>query len=464
MSSPKSPISLRKLTWRSATLQSTPADAPIPDSLSRSHYKAIRPLLSTSAFVSEPKHSDIRLYDRVPQSKPQTFSNSDDFETHLTVTTKPHTRVVSICCKSSMDPLGITESAMQKLTDLYEIDNSFIDHAVLFGDKPRTSDAGHGGMTVKERADGSFDMHYRFSYTDSYRLNVEGPTKFTDRQICVFHRHYPSGAGNLWIFLHARPKSELQIKLEQALAKDSENGTSDWASLHLLVFATYIGNWRWCLRNFGEQIEAAADVALTMDLSDLEVVSDNKNLGSLLHPQYLVNRIMPFSSQIGVTLATVRKMAEMNDLFLSRGLTTDVQYRLLADTTDYYTSSLEGYIKSVEALEKKVQGFSNVLTTNLTLYNQARMLQLADASVEDNANVFVVTVVSLFYLPASFVSTFLGMNFFDFNSPHDGEFATSRKIWIFFVTAGPLTCLTVGFWYLLTKQRERARKRARPAS
>lgn len=45
---------------------------------------------------------------------------------------------------------------MRKLTDTYDIDNSFIDHALLFGDKPRTSDSGHGGMTIREREDGAF--------------------------------------------------------------------------------------------------------------------------------------------------------------------------------------------------------------------------------------------------------------------------------------------------------------------
>lgn len=47
------------------------------------------------------------------------------------------------------------------------------------------------------------------------------------------------------------------------------------------------------------------------------------------------------------------------------------------------------------------------LATTLTLSNQARMLQLTDASVEDNINVFVVTMVTLIYLPASFVSVCL---------------------------------------------------------
>ncbi|KAL4802308.1 hypothetical protein BDV18DRAFT_164132 [Aspergillus unguis] len=450
---------LRTFTWKSETVATADHNQPQPQTTpSPSHYKAIRPLLQSPAFVEKPDQSDIRLYDTIPQSEPHVFNNSDDFESHLSSTPKPHTRIVSICCPNSIFPLAITESAMQKLTDTYDIDNSFIDHALLFGDKPRTSDAGHGGMTIKERGDGSFDMHYRFTYTESYKVRLDGPVKFTERQICVFHRYSPSNNGNLWIFLQAKPHSELQARLEQALDTTSEKGT-DWFSLHLLVFATYIGNWRWCLQSLGERIEKAADIALTMDLSDPEVVSDTESLALLLHPQYLVSTIMPVSSHIATTQATIHKLAGINDLFLAKGLSTDVQHRKLANATDYYTLTLNGFTKSVEALEKKVQGFSNLLATRLTLNNQARMLQLADASAEDNANVFVVTIVSLIYLPASFVSTFLGMNLFNFETAEGEEFATSSKFWIFFAAAAPLTCLTLGFWYALTKHRERARKK-----
>ncbi|KAL4919763.1 hypothetical protein BDW62DRAFT_209470 [Aspergillus aurantiobrunneus] len=418
---------------------------------SPTHYNAIRPLLQSPAFIAPEEKSNIWLYDTFSQAQPRQYS-SDEFEALLSSTPKPHTRIVSICCKSGMDPLGITESAMQKLMDTYGIDDSFIDSAVLFGDKPRTSDAGHGGMTVRERGDGSLDMHYRFTYAESYKVQLDGPTKFTNRQVCVFHRYSPSGTGSLWVFLHARPDSVLQSKIEEVLSVDPEAGVSDWFSLHLLAFATYIGNWRWCLRNFGERIEEAADIALTMDLSNLKDVSKTENLALLLHPQYLATTIMPFSSQIEVALTTIRKMAEVNEFFLSKGLSTDAQYRRLADATINYTSNLEGYLKSLEALERKVQGYANLhqangyscekLATTLTLNNQTRMLQLTDASVEDNAN----------------VQTFLGMNLFDFDGPGDGSFATSNKFWVFFAAAGPLTCFTLGFWYLLTKHRERQRK------
>ncbi|KAL4904903.1 hypothetical protein BDW74DRAFT_23535 [Aspergillus multicolor] len=458
-----SPVELRSFTFKSRRETGNR----VPDAATASPhqaklYKPIRPLPQCPNFVSCPDKSDIRLYDAIPQSEPHLFDNSDDFEHHISSNPNPHTRIVSICCRSSIDPLGITETAMQKLLDVYDIDDSFFDHVVSFGDKPRACDAGHGGMTVREGEDGSFDMQYRFTYPEVYR--VRGSTKYTKRQISVFHRYSVSGTGSLWIFLNARPDAELQSRLEKILAASREDAAPDWFSLHLLVFATYLGNWRGSLQHLGETIEEAADIALTRDLSDLKTVSENQSLVRLLHPQYLGSTLKPLTSELETTLVTIRKLAMVNELFLWKNIATDMQHRKLANATAYYTSTLEGHLKSVDALGQRVQDFSSFLSTALTLSSQARMLQLADASVEDNANVFVVTIVSLFYLPASFVATFLGMNLFDFNGPDGGDFATAKKFWIFFAATVPLTCLTVGFWYILTRRRERARKQSKSAS
>ncbi|KAL4872656.1 hypothetical protein BDV12DRAFT_182993 [Aspergillus spectabilis] len=452
-----SPVELRTFTFRSEPENVTPASLP-PSTL----LATIRPLLQSAAFVSSQEKSDIQVYDAVSQSSPILFHNSSDFKSHLSTTPKPQTRIVSICCKSSISPLAITETAMQMLMDKYDIDDAFTDLIVSFGHKPRTADAGHGGMTVREREDGSFDIQYRFTYSESYK--VRGSIGFTSRQVAVFHRYSPSGTGNLWIFLHARPHSELQSKLEDVVSANPTEGMSHWFSLHLLVFASYIKNWRWYLRHIGEKIDEAADIALGMDLSNVKIVSENENLARLLHPQYLGSILKPLSPQLEVTLATVRKIAEINDIFLSKELSTKTQHRRLADAAAYYTSSLESYIKSVDALERRVQDQSNFLANALTLNNQARMLQLTDASVEDNTNVFVVTMVTMVYLPSSFVATFLGMNLFDFDSPEHKDFTTSKKFWVFFVAAVPLTCLTLGFWYFLTKRRRQARKQVKHAS
>lgn len=111
-----------------------------------------------------------------------------------------------------------------------------------------------------------------------------------------------------------------------------------------------------------------ADIALTMDFSNPKVVSDSESLSLLLHPQNFVSAIIPFSCQIGVTLATIRKMAEVNELFLSKRLITNKQHQKLANEAATYISNLEGYMKSVETLEKKVKGYSNLVCLVTTFY------------------------------------------------------------------------------------------------
>lgn len=104
-----------------------------------------------------------------------------------------------------------------------------------------------------------------------------------------------------------------------------------------------------------------------------------------------------------------------------------------------------------------------------------KMLKLTNETFDDNATVRVVTVVTLIYLPASFVSvsmaaaswtarltrgqTVLGMNLFSF---HDGKgtqnFTISKQFWIFVVLAVPLTLLTLGSWFIFTRRRVLRRK------
>ena len=101
------------------------------------------------------------------------------------------------------------------------------------------------------------------------------------------------------------------------------------------------------------------------------------------------------------------------------------------------------------------------------------MLGLTKESVDDSATVRVVGVMTLIYLPATFVAvsfhiikhlhyhlltaiqTMLGMNLFTF------EFAASKikiakDFWIFLALAVPLTVMTVGCWvYLSFKKKSR---------
>lgn len=51
------------------------------------------------------------------------------------------------------------------------------------------------------------------------------------------------------------------------------------------------------------------------------------------------------------------------------------------------------------------------------------------------------------------------MNLFEFGDSNEKGFTISKQFWIFVVTAVPLTMLTLGSWYIITKRQVRLRQR-----
>lgn len=97
------------------------------------------------------------------------------------------------------------------------------------------------------------DMHYLLTYAEDDTRG--GISSWKIRQAGVFHRYDPSGSGNLFILLHANPQSPLQRRIEHTIATNPVALFEQWFSMHLLVLSTYLGGWRWYIRNLGDEIE-----------------------------------------------------------------------------------------------------------------------------------------------------------------------------------------------------------------
>ncbi|KAL4756019.1 uncharacterized protein BDW70DRAFT_154510 [Aspergillus foveolatus] len=441
--------------------------------LESGYYQSLRPYLRYETFASHPEKSNIYVFETTPQHAAYSFTNSEIFESHVANTAKPDTRIVSISCQNSLRPLGITEQAMRKLMTHYDIDASFFDLDVSFGDKPRGSDAGHGAMSVKQRDDGAYDIQYLFTYAEND--SKRGAASWRIRQVCVFHRYNPSGAGNLWILLHVCPQSKLQRQMEHILSTNPRALLAEWSSMHLLVFSAYLSGWRWCIRNLGDEIERTVDIALTLDFSKPKARDHKDGLVQLLKQQYLGDRLVPLAARLRAALHTLRHFEQMNSLLHSKDVSSEQQFRSTSNQLASHITALEGHIESVQVLERKVRGISDLLAVAVTVENQAvtidinnkmldlnnKLVELTNKSLDENATVRIVTLVTLIYLPASFVSTLLGMNLFDYGP--EGNLEISHHFWIFVILAVPLTALTVGSWYWLVRRRRRLRDTKRAA-
>lgn len=64
---------------------------------------------------------------------------------------------------------------------------------------------------------------------------------------------------------------------------------------------------------------------------------------------------------------------------------------------------------------------------------------------QDTKAVRIISIVTLTFLPATFVSTLFSMSFFNYDG-ESGRWKMSGWIWVYFVIAVPLTALTIAAW------------------
>jgi len=136
----------------------------------------------------------------------------------------------------------------------------------------------------------------------------------------------------------------------------------------------------------------------------------------------------------------------------------------------YYSSRLGEYTDSTNAVQKRIENMTKFLANSLDLQNQSisvdmngHLLTLTKDTVDDSSTVHIITLITLFYLPASFISGLLGMNLFSFDD-NTTSLRTSTDFWIFVVATVALTTITVGVWKYYTRQKQMPKRPRGPPS
>ena len=85
---------------------------------------------------------------------------------------------------------------------------------------------------------------------------------------------------------------------------------------------------------------------------------------------------------------------------------------------------------------------------------------IAHEARQDSAAMRTIAVLTMFFLPATFVSSLLGTNLFALNTstPEKPTLVVSELWWIYLVSAIPLTLLTLFCWALYLKWRTRKKR------
>ncbi|KAH0559803.1 hypothetical protein GP486_003679 [Trichoglossum hirsutum] len=380
------------------------------------------------------------------------ISNDEMLLEHIRAS-NPDTRIISIVCNRSDKPLRITKSSAEAIFTHYAIGPEIYGIFCPFGRKPRKSEAGLGGMKGLEVTDYS-DMQYLLGYIEESGREEN----WTMRQVGVFHRFVPKGPGSLWVFLHAYPDTRVMelVKATIPNRRDENPWQPHWPFMHLLVLSTCLENWRWYLRDLNDEFEDISNLMLTHDFKNHDTLQDPANILTPL--QSLEDRALSLTTRLRSSLATVQRLQETSKKLHDQGNFADdgTDFQRICDETTNFESELGGHLENAKLLQERAQEILRLVSLAFNLQNQAMVSSTNRNILHTKDTVDVVTVVTLTYLPASFVTSFLGMNLFVFQKPSGGSgFAVSRQFWVFIALAVPLTILTFGSWYWFSKRNDK---------
>ncbi|KAJ6133893.1 hypothetical protein N7523_000215 [Penicillium sp. IBT 18751x] len=103
------------------------------------------------------------------------------------------------------------------------------------------------------------------------------------------------------------------------------------------------------------------------------------------------------------------------------------------------------------SLSERLQNEINLAFNIVAQRNNEVSLQLAKHSLSDNTMMKTVAIVSMIYLPGTFVSGIFGMSFFDYNSEKK-RLDVGTDFWLYWIVTIALTLATMGIWLLCLNQ------------
>ncbi|CAN8095523.1 unnamed protein product [Discula destructiva] len=131
-------------------------------------------------------------------------------------------------------------------------------------------------------------------------------------------------------------------------------------------------------------------------------------------------------------------------------------HQTLASRLDFLSIKLKGIENyahvTFERLNIHREVLHNIINQRESRLNFEIAIQqrkLAIASGRESTSMKTLTIMGLFFLPGTFLSSLFGMPFFSFT---DMEGPVSKSLWIYFIITLPLTGVIVGLWYIFDQR------------
>ncbi|KAI9931544.1 hypothetical protein MW887_010121 [Aspergillus wentii] len=200
----------------------------------------------------------------------------------------------------------------------------------------------------------------------------------------------------------------------------------------------------------GPQLEGDFEVDFS-DIRKLQILTDK--IRRLLQ---ILQLNITLAEQMKCSMQRIRKYSPPNLSVAFDNVESSIEMSILQHRT--YNSRLQSLVDRAQGISGLIQSILEIRTSESSKKINNRMHELAEKGVQENKlikrltfqttqdtrSMSVISFISAIFLPATFLATLFGMNFFDFRG--DG-LTIATNFWIYIVMAGALSGMTVLLWF-----------------
>ncbi|KAF2473418.1 uncharacterized protein BDR25DRAFT_282954 [Lindgomyces ingoldianus] len=351
-------------------------------------------------------------------------------------------RLISMCQENSWSKLQITRPMLRRIVQHHEIAPDFLEVPLSFFDRSTDEEQSFCvPWTLREGGD-YFEMFYTFRYAE-YKGHPNEP--YVIRQTGVYQKFHLKEKTCLWILVNPVPDSAAHRRVVDAFLNYQKEMEQNPLWLHCVVLASYFPRWREYLAAYEKRLLPLADTTAAAFIAEPLRVN-HETLSKL---RSLESHFMPTPAILQSFLDTLSELGSFSEKLLAHNCIHANEVRLFAILVSKYRRHALTFIRTAKFLQQRSNNTATLVSDTVAFKNQG-------VAQEQNGNMLLLTrsavfltVLTLFYLPWTFMTGLFGMNFFMMDQ-NTYRFVTSPKLWVYFVSAVVLTACTMLLYYVIS--------------
>ncbi|KAG8156584.1 hypothetical protein KVR01_013535 [Diaporthe batatas] len=378
----------------------------------------------------------------------------------------PKCRFVYIYGEHSRARLRISRSMLLELLTWHQIAPAYVDFMLVFGMKPDSSDLLFGGFRAQVRikpmdATGSIaplgrsGRHYELCYNLKGVSKSQQDDSYSIRQSAFYHRFDVVGGNALWIV--TKGGDDLHHRFKELTSKDSarqmfaDSGACFRSSLaaHMAFCYWSTEDWHGYIRYLETMVGEYTIMALLGHRGEgnPQETYTGRNIQQLqIWRETVCDVIAVLDSNVEVisSMAAFYRNLQSKKNFPLR----DICHEDIDDFVEelhMIISSFKLQISRAESLRQRTMERSELVKQHVANQTSERLEKMNQQMEREAIAVRIITIVTLIYLPATFVSTFFSTDIIKYqgdDGPGSGTFSATAMIRWLQVTL-PLTLVTL---------------------